>query len=609
MAAAAPLETLSLDFHRLAAAYAAGLAPEALLAELLRRIEAAADPAIWISRRPPAEILAEAARLPGRRAAGEVLPLYGLPFAVKDNLDVAGLPTTAACPDFSHYPAETAAAVARLSAAGAVLLGKTNLDQFATGLVGTRSPYGVPRNPFDARMIPGGSSSGSAVAVARGLASFSLGTDTAGSGRIPAAFNNIVGLKPSRGLVSNHGMVPACRSLDCVSVFALTVEDAAAVAAVIAGFDPRDAWSRAAPAGFASRVPAPRRFRFAIPRAADRDFLGDAEGEALFQASIARLTALGGIVEEIDFAPFQEVARLLYGPFVAERTHALREWLAERPDSLHPVTQAIIAKGHAYSGLDILDARQRLQALAQAILPLWSRIDCLVVPTAPRGFTLDELAAEPIGHNTALGRYTNFANLLDLAALAVPGGFDAAGFPAGVTLLAPAFHDGLLAGLGAALQRAAGLPLGATSAPLPPAAAAPPPAIQPMVEIAVFGAHLDGEPLNPALRALGGVLRRACRTAPCYRLLALPPGPGVPARPGLLPARDGVAVDGEVWALPAAALAAFLAGIAAPLGLGPVRLEDGPALGFICEGGVEGAADISAHGGWRAYRAATTAAA
>ncbi|WP_159994548.1 allophanate hydrolase [Roseomonas sp. 18066] len=606
MAAAAPLETLSLDAARLAEAYAAGLAPEALLAEVLRRIEAAGDPAIWINRRPAADILAEAARLPARRAGGDFLPLYGLPFAVKDNLDVAGLPTTAACPDFSHYPAETAAAVAKLTAAGAVLLGKTNLDQFATGLVGVRSPYGVPRNAFDPTMIPGGSSSGSAVVVARGLASFSLGTDTAGSGRIPAAFNNIVGLKPSRGLVSNHGMVPACRSLDCVSVFALTVEDAAAVSGVLAGFDPRDAWSRQAPPGFVTRIPAPQKFRFAIPRAVDRDFLGDAEGEALFQASVARLKALGGEVEEIDFSPFQEVARLLYGPFVAERTHALREWLAERPDSLHPVTHAIIAKGQAYSGLEILDARQRLQALAQAILPIWSRIDVLVVPTAGRGFSLEELAAEPIACNSALGRYTNFTNLLDLSGLAVPGGFDKRGFPAGVTLLAPAFHDGLLAGLGVALQRAADLPLGATGATLPPAPAEPPAAIQPMVEIAVFGAHLDGQPLNPALRGLGGVLRRACRTEPCYRLLALP---GTLPRPGLLPARDGVAIDGEVWALPSTALGAFLATIAAPLGLGQVRLEGGPALGFICEGGVEGAVDISAHGGWRAFRAASAAAA
>ncbi|MGC8525395.1 MAG: allophanate hydrolase [Acidibrevibacterium sp.] len=594
---------LSLDLARLGAAYAAGgTTPLEVIDEILRRIAAAGDNHVWISLRPAEDLRAEAKALAAQAAPARG-PLYGIPFAVKDNIDAAPLATTAACPAFAYQPAQSAPVVARLVAAGAILIGKTNLDQFATGLVGVRSPYGTPRNPFDPAMAPGGSSSGSAVAVAAGLVSFALGTDTAGSGRVPAAFNNLVGLKPTRGLISTRGVVPACRSLDCVSIFALTVSDARAVLAVAAGFDAADPYSRAAPPGFSLTQRPPARFRFGVPAPAALAFHGDPASRAVFEQAIAHAVAAGGEAEEIDFTHFAEAAALLYGPWVAERSTALRTIFAENPEGLHPVTREIVGAGFAQSAIDLFAAQHRLAALRQATAPLWQRLAFLLVPSVSGAFSLAEIAAEPIATNSELGRYTNFTNLLDLAAIAIPGGFSSNGFPAGVTLIAPAFHDGVLAAFAERMQRDAATPLGATGHPQPAAAPAPEGnSVHPEIEIAVFGAHLAGEALNPALVALGGRFCRPCRTAPRYRMLALP---GAVPRPGLVPVGEGgAAIAGEIWALPSAALAALLAGIAPPLGLGTVELEGGrPGFGFICEAGAAGE-DITRFGGWRAWREA-----
>lgn len=590
---------LSLDLRRLRAAYAGGEhTPLSVMQLVLARIAAAGDDRVWISRRPDTALLEEAAALTRRGPEG--LPLWGAPFAIKDNLDLAGLPTTAACSAYAYAPDASAATVERLVAAGAIAIGKTNLDQLATGLVGTRSPYGTPRNPFDPAMLPGGSSSGSAVAVAAGLVSFALGTDTAGSGRVPAGFCNLVGLKPTRGWLSTRGLVPACRSLDCVSVLALTVEDALAVAAVAGGPDPADAYSRAPPPGFDPRLLSqPPTFRFGVPRAPR--FFGDREAEELFSVAVERAEATGSVRVPVDLAPFEEAASLLYGPWAAERTAAVGAFLTEHPDALHPVTRGILQGGAAVSAVELFRAQHRLAALAQLTRPVWDGIDALLLPTTGTAFTVEQALAEPLLRNAELGAATNFVNLLDLAAIAVPSGFTAGGFPVGITLVGPAWHDAGLAGLADRLHRAAGTSLGATGHPHP---GAPPLATsgttQPWTELAVFGAHLAGQPLNPDLLALGARFRRVCRTAPLYRMLALP-GP-VP-RPGLVRSEDGSALVGEVWAVPAEAVAAFLGSIRPPLGLGTVEMEDGPCLGFICEAGAAGD-DITAHGGWRAYRSA-----
>ena len=599
------MAAFGLDFSRLRAAYDAGeTTPRHVIADVIARIAALNDDAIWISRRPDAELLAEAEQLTDRFADRHDLPLYGIPFAVKDNIDVARLPTTAACPAYEYHPPESAPVVAALIAAGAIVIGKTNLDQFATGLVGVRSPYGVPRNSFDPAMVPGGSSSGSAVAVASGLVSFALGTDTAGSGRVPAAFNNLVGLKPTRGLLSNRGMVPACRSLDCISIFALTVPDAMAVLDVAQGFDAQDAYSRPQPAGFRAALrAAPAAFTFAVPHQAQLEFFGDVEAQTLFAEAVARAEALGGTRVEIDFAPWVETANLLYGPWTAERVAAIGPLLAVEPDVLHPVTRTVIEIGLAPGGVETFQAQYRLQELTQAIRPVWDMADVLLVPTTGTAFSLTDLEAEPIARNSDLGYYTNFTNLLDLAAIAVPSGFKTSGFPVGVSLIGPAWHDAKLAAIGHAMHRAAGGPLGATGVaqPTSPAIAATI-GTYPAVDLAVFGAHLTGGALNPQLRGLGGRFVRGCHTAARYRMVALP---GRILRPGLIDiGDDGRSIQGEIWSLPAASLAAFLATIGRPLGLGTVQLAEGETcLGFICEGGalVADAADVSHFGFWPAY--------
>jgi allophanate hydrolase len=594
-----------LDLTRLRAAYGGGsLSPRRLVEQLLEQLAASDADSVWIARVPDGELRARAAALE-QLAASERGALWGVPFAVKDNIDVAGMATTAACPDFAYRPPRSAPVVERLLAAGAILLGKTNLDQFATGLVGVRSPYGVPRNPFDAAFVPGGSSSGSAVAVAAGLASFALGTDTAGSGRVPAAFNNIVGLKPTRGLVSARGVVPACRSLACVSVFALTVADAAAVVEAIRGADPEDGYSREPPAGFGCFGSVPDRFAFGVPGPDQREFFGNRDAAALFENAIARMEALGGAAVAVDLAPFLEAASLLYrGAWLAERTAAIDAAIGGRRGVLHPVTRQIIAGGDVVSGADAFRDRHRLADLRRQTEPVWREIDCLLLPTAPTIYRIAEVEADPVGLNEQLGRYTNFTNLLDLAAVAVPNGFQPNRLPAGVMLLAPAFHDPLIAAIATAFHQRAGLPLGATGAaggPAPTEEAARAPVSFPYVPVAVAGAHLSGQPLNGELVALGARLRRTTQTAPEDRLYVLPDG----KRPGLLRLPgDGAAIEVEVWDIPSGAVGKFLAGIAPPLGLGTLTLADGSAVtGFVAEPyALQDALDITEYGGWRAWR-------
>ena len=597
----------SLDFAALRDAYRAGsLSPVSIVDLVAARIGARGDDGVWISRFPDDALRAEAAALE-RRAATEgldAMPLYGLPFAVKDNIDVAGLPTTCACPEFAHEPTRSAPVVERLRRAGAICIGKTNLDQFATGLVGVRSPYGVPRNPFDPAYIPGGSSSGSAVAVATGLVAFALGTDTAGSGRVPASFNNIVGLKPTRGLISASGVVPACRSLDCVSIFTLTVADAASVLDVARGVDSADSRSRPPPPGFRAIGRLPERFTFGVVGRGDLEFFDNADGPVLYAAAIDRLTALGGEAVTIGYAPFLEAAKLVYcGPWLAERHSAIAAAMGDRWDVLHPTVRGIVAGAGAISGADAYAGLDRRAALRQETQKVWRQIDLLVLPTTGTIYRIGEVEKAPVTLNENLGRYTNFCNLLDLSALAVPAGFRGDGLPCGVTLFAPAFHDPLLAAIGSAMQAAAGLPLGATGQSYP---TAPFPATwgaYPFLPILVLGAHLSGQPLNPELVALGARLRRTVRTAPEYRLYALPDG----KRPGLVRrASGGEAIEGEVWDVPAEAVSALLATIAPPLGLGAVTLEGGSVVtGFLCEAhAVETARDITHFGGWRAATAA-----
>ena len=451
---------LSLEIASLRSAFLGGTTSATeLAARVLARIAQSDDPAVWISRPGENTVRARACELDAAARADPStvarLPLFGIPFAVKDNIDVAGMPTTAGCPAFAYTPAETAPVVAQLLAAGAMLLGKTNLDQFATGLVGTRSPYGAPLNPFDGRFIPGGSSSGSAVAVASGFASFALGTDTAGSGRVPAAFNNLVGLKPTRGLLSMRGVVPACRSLDCLSVFALTAQDASAVFDVAVFFDPEDPLARTPDPAVAPRFGS--QFRFGVPRSSDLEFFGNKEGAALFGSAVGILETAGGTKVEIHFTPFRDAGRLLYeGPWVAERLHATQRLLSENPDALLPITRQIIEGGHRYSALDAYRAQYDLAALRRAVGAEFREIDVLLLPTAGTIYETAAIDAEPIRLNTNLGLYTSFVNLLDLAAIALPAGLDENGLPFGISLIAPAHRDFALLDLGARFQQVSG---------------------------------------------------------------------------------------------------------------------------------------------------------
>ncbi|HYQ30168.1 MAG TPA: allophanate hydrolase [Polyangiaceae bacterium] len=597
---------LSLDFHSLRARYAAGaLTPTALVEQLADSWQASQSKHVWIHLASKAELLTAASVLEQRRAAGEALPLYGLPFAVKDNIDVAGMPTTAACPGFSHLATKSAFVVERLLLAGALVVGKANLDQLATGLVGVRSPYGVAENPFDAERIPGGSSSGSAVAVSSGLVSFALGTDTAGSGRVPASFNNLVGLKPTRGVLSTSGVVPACRSLDCVSVFALTVPDASEVAEIAAGPDPGDAYSRPD----AERVrflpgDAPARFRFGIPSAPYLKELDYGGTRADFERAVERLKRLGGAPVELDFEPFHATGQMLYeGAFVAERAASLHAILSRNPSGVLPVISQVLSRAEGFSAKDAFLGAQTLAEHARRTRLAWPSMDLFIVPTTPFFPKVSEVNGDPIGLNSRLGALMNFANLLDLSALAVPSDLRADGLPFGITLFGKRDADAYLAAIGQAFQRDVAGTLGKTGARLPPAPEPRSPRPGNLL-LSVVGAHLSGQPLNRQLTELSATLVRACKTAAEYRLYALPNT--VPAKPGLVRVSSGgSAIEVEVWELSPEAFGQFMKGVPAPMTIGTCILEDGSKVhGFGCEPlALEGATDITEFGGWRGYLA------
>ncbi|MEG9832824.1 allophanate hydrolase [Serratia marcescens] len=569
---------------------------EALVADL------DSDDNAWLYLATPAQRERQYRQLAQRleAVAGDLsrLPLFGVPFAIKDNIDVGGWPTSAACPAFTYQAAADATVVANLRAAGAIALGKTNLDQFATGLVGTRSPYGAVVNSFDSRYVSGGSSSGSASVVARGLVPFALGTDTAGSGRVPAGFNNIVGLKPTKGRLSNRGVVPACRLNDTVSVFALTVADAAQVAELASGFDPADPYSRPDPHTAPADIPAAP--RFAVP--AQLEFFGDVQAERAFHRALAQLQAGGATLEPLDFAPFRTLAeQLYYGPWVAERTVAIEQVLEANPQAIDPVVRGIVGNGLGYSACDAYKAEYLRAELARQIAQRLAPFDALVVPTAPTIRTLAEMAQEPVLFNSQFGTYTNFTNLADLSALALPGPLREDGLPAGITLIAPAWHDRALAAFGLRWQRQSALPLGATGRALPPQPAPAPSSGH--VRLAVVGAHLSGMPLNVQLTQRDAVRVEQTVTAPCYRLYAL--ADTEPPKPGLARAAQGAAIRLELWDIPLARFGEFVAEIPAPLGIGTLLLADGRRVkGFICEAwALEGATDITEFGGWRDYLA------
>ncbi len=580
-----------LDASAIAAAVASGRTSAIdIISDVLARLAVydAVQPQAWISRFDAVALLAAARAVDARVAAGEVLPLAGVPFAAKDNIDVAGLDTTAACPSFAFRPAASATVVQRLIDAGAICIGKTNLDQFATGLNGSRSPHGAPRNVYNLAYVSGGSSSGSAVAVAAGLVAFALGTDTAGSGRVPAAFNHLIGLKPSRGRWSNSGVVPACKSLDCVTVLASTVVDAALVDGVIAGFDPADAWSRALP-----DVPRAAR-RIGVPLAHQRLWFGDLESERCFDQALATLAAGGAELIDVDIAPLNEAAQLLYGgPWVAERTAALAAVIAADPADFDPVVRDVVTPGLTIGAVDLWGGIYRLAELRRIADQMWDSIDMLCLPTTGTTYRLAEMRSSPIALNSALGAYTNFVNLLDMAAIAVPAGARANGTGFGITFIAPAGTDRALLTAGQAYLDAANL-------------AAPPPldleGRMQTVKLAVVGAHLKDMPLHWQLTSREARFVEATHTAPAYKLYAM--ANSTPPKPALVHVGDGgAAIAVEVYELDVAAFGSFVVDVPPPLAIGTVTLADGSSVkGFVCEPrATAGAEDITALGGWRAY--------
>ncbi|AHJ63643.1 Allophanate hydrolase [Granulibacter bethesdensis] len=590
--------TLSMTLEGIQAFLAQGGTVEQVVIEAYDRITRYGDKAVWIALRPREEVLAEARVLDASPAAEK--PLYGVPFAVKDNIDVAGLPCSAACPAFTYEPDRDATVVARLRTAGAIVLGKTNLDQFATGLVGTRSPFGAPRCVFDQDYISGGSSSGSAVAVAAGLVAFSLGTDTAGSGRVPAAFNNLVGVKPTKGLLSTSGVVPACRSLDCVTVFAASVAEGTLIRRIAEGHDAADPYSRPSQKRRLPHVG----LRVGVPRQDQREFYGNTAYAALYQRALDEMISLDAELVEIDFAPFRDAAKLLYGgPWVAERLEAVGDHLSRAPDSFDPVVRSIVETAKTLSAVDAFRGQYELAALTQQANAQWARMDMLLLPTAPTIHKVEAVMVDPVRLNSQLGHYTNFVNLLDCAAIAVPAGFTETGLPFGVTLVGPAFSDDSLALIADRLHRRLEPGYGQDRASLPD------PVLEEtnpeQIALAVVGAHLSGQPLHWQLTERNATLVARTRTAPEYRLYALaettPPKPGLVADPDFT--GDGIEI--EVWSMDAEAFGTFTALVPAPLAIGTLRLADGTSVkGFVCEpAGLVGAQDITRFGGWRAYLA------
>lgn len=588
-----------LDISSLAAGYASGaFKPDDVITNIYDAIEAQGEQPIWLSLRPRQETLQLLATAPKG-------PLHGIPFAVKDNIDVAGLPTTCACPAFAYLPQKSAKAVELLESAGAIAIGKTNLDQFATGLVGTRSPYGIPKNAFNPDYVSGGSSSGSAIAVASGLVSFALGTDTAGSGRVPAAFNNIVGLKPTKGLISTSGVVPACRTLDTVSIFAATVTDAALVQRHASAFDVHDAYARRPEQRRPQRA-RHAQLRIGVPRP-PLEFFGDLDARDRYENAILRARDLGALIVEFDFAPFAEAAQLLYqGPWVAERLAAIRDFAAICPQAIDDVVRGIILGANSISAADAFEGHYRLAALTRESEHAWANMDLMLLPTAPTIYKVGDVLADPVRLNSNLGLYTNFVNMMDLSALAIPAGMRSDGLPFGVTLIGRACEDDWLAEFGDRLHRSVAFAeLGATGFPL----AATPPFIPPnaeatTVQIAVVGAHLKGQPLNTQLIERHARFLKTARTAPGYSFYAL--SDTQPAKPGLVYDGQGAGlIEVELWEMDSAEFGSFVALIPAPLGIGTITLDDGSRTqGFLCEGHAVGdARDITNYGGWRAWLA------
>ncbi len=591
-------QNLPLTIGTLHQAYAAGTKPEEVIEACYRRIDEVADPGIFLHQIPLETAISDARALGPFDPVNK--PLWGVPFAIKDNVDAKGAPTTAACPAYEYDAGEDAFAVAALRNAGAILIGKTNLDQFATGLVGVRTPYPVPKNAIDPEIVPGGSSSGSGVAVAHGMVSFSIGTDTAGSGRVPAALNNIVGLKPSLGALSNAGVVPACLSLDTLSIFALTVEDAYAAFRAAAVFNPNDAYAREfsfPPLGGPSPM-----FKVGIPDQKTREFCGDAIQSGAFDTALEDLKSLGAEITEIDFTPFYETAQMLYGGvWVAERYTVIQDLLASNPDAVHPVTREVVEVAKRFDAADTFRSFYKLQEFKRQLLPIINSVDMLCVPTIPTFFTVTDLEKDPIGPNSKLGTYTNFVNLMDLCGIAVPTKRRSDARPGSVTLLAPAGQDEKVAAVAAQLHEMSGATLGATGWALPKRDAGPPQPGTSEIALAVVGAHMSGLPLNHELTRLGGRFLKACKTAASYKLFALPGGP--PVRPGMLFDAEGAAIDLEVWALPANKFGEFIQGVPRPLGIGTLVLDDESEVkGFLCEAhAVQQAEDVTRFGGWRAY--------
>ena len=594
---------IDMSISGLKQAYGNGeLTPKQLLNSIREQAAALADHNIWI------HLLSEAEQQPYVQALADrdpaTTPLWGVPFAIKDNIDLAGIPTTNGCEAFAYTPSKSSQVVQQLIDAGAIPIGKTNLDQFATGLNGTRSPHGACHNAFDFDYISGGSSAGSSVSVAKGLASFSLGTDTAGSGRVPAGFNNLVGLKPTRGLLSASGLVPACRSLDCISIFALNSDDANSVLACAEGFDSKDGYSRANPFNNQNRQYGLRNgtLKVGVLAAEHLQFFGDDAYAAAYAETLEKLSADGVELITIDYTPFNEAALLLYeGPWVTERYLAAQPLIDDDPEAIFPVVREIIAPGGKPPATALFKAQYRLEELKKACHDQLVGLDCLLTPTAGRLFTIAEMLEEPILRNSQLGYYTNYMNLVDMTSIAVPTAFTEAGLPFGVTLAGPAFSDRALLSIANRLQQLLPLPQGALDLPQP-ALSQQAVGNPDNIDVLVCGAHLEGLPLNWQLLERGATLKQHTQTAPYYLMYALAGGP--PLRPGLI--RDeskGVAIEVEIWSLPKSEFGSFVAGIPAPLGIGKVQVADGSwVCGFICEPyGLEGSRDISALGGWRGY--------
>jgi allophanate hydrolase len=594
-----------MDISSLASAYKEGTtSPTEVIAEIYAEIRKQGQRPVWITLVDEEDSVARASVLEAIDDPA-LLPLYGIPFAVKDNFDVAGLPTTAACPEFEHKATHTAEAIERLLNAGAILIGKTNMDQFATGLVGTRTPYGICSSVFNEQYISGGSSSGSAIAVAKGLVSFSLGTDTAGSGRVPAAFNQLVGMKPTKGLVSTDGLLPACRTLDCVSIFAETCLDAKKVLDVIGRPSERDAYSRASTPGVGAAPWASSKFRFGVPTPETLEFFGDEASRSCYGAAVDELVKLGGEIVSFDYTPFHSAASLLYnGPWVAERLAAIEDFIALHASALDPTVSLIISGASRFSAVEAFKATYQLEEIRRTTERVFESLDFLLLPTAPTTYTIAEVEASPIQLNSNLGYYTNFVNLLDLAAVAIPAGFKADWLPFGVSLIGKAFTDGALLGIADKLHRRLSRTLGGSDRLLADTPALPVKA-QPdgCILMAVVGAHLTGQPLNWQMTTRKARLIGTVKSHKDYRLYVLPNS--IPPKPGLVyePGFNGGGIELEVWAMPEDTVGTFLNGIPAPLSLGTVRLADGTTVkGFLCEpAGIAGAEEITHLGSWRAY--------